>query len=147
MTLLLCACAAKKETADSADPAVPSIVEEEPEKEISVPEGTWGTASMGYEADGTVYPEYHARFTDTKILYGHETKAGFEEDHSDSISRLERTEEGGFRIWAQTPEGHRYTYRTSGEDPDVLEYYDTWDEEEFPEMYRGGASLWRVISD
>ena len=34
-------------------------------------------------------------------------------------------------------------YRTAENDPDVLEYYETWNEAEFPDMYRGGASLSR----
>ncbi len=40
--------------------------------------------------------------------------------------------------------GIQYTYQTAEGDADILEYYETWDEENFSEMYRGGASLSRI---
>ncbi len=33
--------------------------------------------------------------------------------------------------------------QTSESDENVLEYYETWNEEEFPDTYSGGASLSR----
>ena len=51
--------------------------------------GTWQTASMAYEADGTMYPEYFVRFTDSEILYGHMKNGDFIPDHSDKIIHLE----------------------------------------------------------
>lgn len=109
----------------------------------SIP-GTWQTASMGYEDDGTMYPEYYVQFTDSDIVYGHMKDDVFTPDHSDRISSSEETGPGVFRIQAEAANGVRYTYQTSESDVDVLEYYETWDGEYFPEMYRGGASLVRI---
>ena len=105
--------------------------------------GTWQTASMAYEADGTMYPEYYVRFTDSEILYGHMKNGDFIPDHSDKIIHLEMTASDGFKVQAEAANGVQYTYRTSANDRDILEYYETWNEGSFPEMYRGGASLSR----
>ena len=105
--------------------------------------GTWQTASMAYEADGTMYPEYFVRFTDSEILYGHMKNGDFTPDHSDKIIHLEMIASGGFKIQAEAANGVQYTYQTSANDRDILEYYETWNEGSFPEMYRGGASLSR----
>ena len=105
--------------------------------------GTWQTASMGYEDDETIQPEYYIQFTDSDINYGHMKNGAFVLDHSDKITLFEDTEAGGFRIQAESSNGTQYTYQTSKEDADLLEYYETWNEAEFPEMYRGGASLSR----
>ena len=64
-------------------------------------------------------------------------------NHSDKIRLLEDTTAGGYRIQAESSNGTQYTYQTSEEDADLLEYYETWNEAEFPEMYRAGASLSR----
>ncbi len=53
---------------------------------------------------------------------------------------------GKYNIQAETIGGSRYTYRTNKDDNDILEYYETWNEEEFPKKYRGGASLTRDSS-
>lgn len=106
-------------------------------------EGTWQSASMGYEADGSLYPEYYVRFTDTEICYGHLNGGEFIADHADRILSLAKTAAGGIRIQAEASNGVRYTYQTCESDPNVLEYFETWREEDFPEMYRGGASLFR----
>ena len=98
---------------------------------------------MGYADDGTMSPEYHVRFTDAEIVYGHIKDGEFVSDHSDKISRLEETAAGGFKVQAESSNGVRYTYQTCESDADILEYFETWREEEFPEMYRGGASLSR----
>ena len=105
--------------------------------------GTWQTASMQYADDGTVYPEYHVQFTDSDILYGHMKDGQFVLDHSDRIVHLEKTAAGGFIVQAEASNGTQYTYQTCESDDDILEYYETWREEDFPDMYRGGASLSR----
>ena len=105
--------------------------------------GTWQTVSMGYEADETIQPEYYVQFTDSDINYGHMKDGAFVLDHSDKIRLLEDTTAGGYRIQAESSNGTPYTYQTSEEDADLLEYYETWDEADFPEMYRAGASLSR----
>ena len=105
--------------------------------------GTWQTASVGYEADGTMQPEYYVCFTDTEILYGHMKDGAFVLDHSDRIVRFEKTAAGGYRVQAEASNGVQYTYQTCESDDAVLEYYETWQEEAFAETYRGGASLSR----
>ena len=105
--------------------------------------GTWQTASMAYEADGTMYPEYYVRFTDSEILYGHMKNGNFISDHSDKIIRRETTASDGLKVQAEASNGVQYTYQTSASDREILEYYETWNEDDFPEMYRGGASLSR----
>ncbi|MCR5756268.1 MAG: hypothetical protein K6G30_15825 [Acetatifactor sp.] len=107
--------------------------------------GTWQTASMRYEDDGTVFPEYDVQFTDSDIIYGHMKDGIFTQDHADKIISLEATATGGFKVQAKAANGIEYTYRTCENDKDVLEYYETWMEEDFPEMYRGGASLSKKV--
>ena len=104
---------------------------------------TWQTASIGYADDGSMQPEYYVRFSDSDILYGHLKNGQFVLDHSDKIVALEETPTGGFRVQAQASNGAQYTFRTCESDDTILEYYETWREEEFAEMYRGGASLSR----
>ncbi len=106
----------------------------------SIP-GTWQTASMGYAADGMMQPEYYVQFSDSDILYGHLKNGQFLLDHADKILSLEETPSGGYRVQAQASNGVRYTFQTCESDDTILEYYETWREEEFAEMYRGGASL------
>ena len=106
--------------------------------------GVWQTASMAYEADGSMYPEYYVWFTDTDIVYGHMKDGEFVFDHSDKISLLQETAAGRFKVQATGSNGVQYTYQTSEGDDSVLEYYETWREEDFPAMYRGGASLSRL---
>jgi hypothetical protein len=109
---------------------------------LSIP-GTWQTASMGYADDGTMQPEYFVRFTKSEILYGHLKDGQFVLDYSDNICSLEETANGGTRVQAEAANGVQYTFQTSESDNAVLEYYETWQEEDFAEMYRGGASLSR----
>ena len=90
-----------------------------------------------------MYPEYFVRFTDSEILYGHMKNEDFTPDHSDKIIHLEMIASGGFKVQAEAANGVQYTYQTSASDRDILEYYETWNEGSFPEMYRGGASLSR----
>ena len=103
--------------------------------------GIWQTASMGYDVDGTVQPEYYVEFTRSDILYGHMKDGKFLVDHSDAIRYLEESASGIIKVQAEADNGVRYTYQTSESDEDILEYYETWDEDEFSEKYSGGASL------
>ena len=64
-------------------------------------------------------------------------------DHSDPITLFEETSEGKYKVQASASNGVQYTYRTSASDNSVLEYYETWDEADFPEKYSGGSSLSR----
>ena len=64
-------------------------------------------------------------------------------DRTDTVSCFEKTAAGGFTIRAEAANGVRYTFRTGESDHDVLEYFETWNEADFPESYRGGASLSR----
>ena len=106
--------------------------------------GTWETGSIGYEADdGTVQPLYYVQFTDSEINYGHLKEGEFVSEYSDKISLIEEPEEGRYKVQAETSNGGKYTYQTCETDKDTLEYFDTWDEKEFPEKYSGGASLSR----
>jgi hypothetical protein len=109
----------------------------------SVISGTWQTASIGYEVDGELQPEYYVQFTDAAIIYGHMADNAFEPDHFDSISHFEELEDGVYKIQAESDNGVKYTYQTAEGDPDILEYYQTWDENEFSDKYSGGASLSR----
>ena len=108
-------------------------------------EGTWQTASMGYESDGDIQPEYYVQFTDKEINYGHMKGSEFVLDHADKISLIEETS-NGYRVKAEGQNNVKYTYQTSESDKDVLEYFETWDENEFPDMYRGGASLSKQLN-
>jgi hypothetical protein len=107
--------------------------------------GTWQTASMVYAADGTMQPEYYVRFTDSDIRYGHLKDGQFVLDHADQILSLGAAPAGGIRVQAEAANGAQYTYQTCESDDSVLEYYETWREEDFPEMYRGGVSLSRCL--
>ena len=109
---------------------------------LSIP-GTWQTASIVSEEDGTAHPAYHVRFTDSEILYGHMKDEAFVVDHTDSVSRFEKTAAGGFEVRAEAANGVQYTFRTSESDDTIMEYYETWNEADFPAMYRGGSSLSR----
>ena len=88
-------------------------------------------------------PEYDVRFTASDIQYGHVKDGAFVLDHSDQIMHAERTAAGGFKVQAVSSDGVPYTYQTCESDADILEYYETWEEDAFPDMYRGGASLSR----
>ena len=105
--------------------------------------GMWQSASMAYADGGNLQPEYYVRFTDSEILYGHLKDGQFVFDRADGIASLEQAAGGGIRVQAESSNGVRYTYQTCESDDTVLEYYETWREEDFPEQYRGGASLSR----
>ena len=105
--------------------------------------GTWQTASIGYEADGEIQPEYYVQFGDEEIIYGHMDNNSFVPDHFDSISLFEELKDGGYKIQAESEDGVQYTYQSAEGDADILEYYGTWNEDEFSEKYSGSASLSR----
>ncbi len=120
-----------------------------PDIEASVAEeysltGTWQTASIGYEVDDTMQPEYYVQFSGMNINYGHMKDGDFVLDHTDAIDTIESLSTG-CKIMAVSENGVKYTYQTSEGDENVLEYYGTWEENEFPDKYSGGASLSRVL--
>ena len=103
----------------------------------------WSTASMVTDESGNVAPEWTVVFGETTIDYGHVEDGKFVADHSDKITLLEQYSEHSFKIQAESGSGVKYTYQTSASDETVLEYYETWDEEEYPDTYSGSASLCR----
>ena len=105
--------------------------------------GTWQTASIGYEEDGEMQPEYYVQFGDSQIIYGHMQDGDFVPDHSDNIALIEQLESGGYRVQAESEKGVQYTYQTAESDENIMEYYETWNEDEFPDKYSGSASLSR----
>lgn len=105
--------------------------------------GTWQTASIGYVDGDDMQPEYYVQFTETEVNYGHMKDGAFAVDHSDKISEIEITASGEYKVKAESANGVQYIYQTSEDDSDVLEYYEAWNENDFSEMYRGGASLSR----
>ena len=113
---------------------------------VTPPDGTWETASMGYEYYGISQPEYYVQFTDTEIQYKHMKEDELVLDHTNKIVSLKQTKTGGYVIQAETSEGGQYTYRSDDSDPNVLEYYWTWNEDEFSKSYSAGASLWKLTS-
>ena len=108
--------------------------------DLAIP-GIWQTASFGYDDDGSMQPEYYVWFTDSEIQYGHMRNDEFSLDHSDKIKSIEISASGGFRVQAENSNGFKYTYQTCEDDSSILEYYGTWDENEFSETYSGSASL------
>ena len=113
---------------------------------VEPPDGIWVTASVGYEYDGVSQPEYYVQFTDTEIQYKHRNDEELVPDHANQIVSLKNTPTGGYIIQAETSDGGQYTYRSNESDENILEYYSTWDEEEFPHQYNAGASLWKLTS-
>ncbi len=139
---------ADPEIIGGADEPATIIIESEPEDNktdnpLSI-SGTWVTASMGYEYYGETQAEYYVQFTDTDVNYLHKKAGALVLDHSDRINNIEETATGGFIVQAETVGGNRYTYRTGEGDKDTLEYYGTWNEDDFSDMYSGGASLTRL---
>ena len=88
-------------------------------------------------------PEYYVQFERLQINYGHMKDGDFIVDHTDDISYLDETEPGKYIVQAESSTGVQYTLKTAGSDNNVLEYYETWNEYEFSDAYRGGSSLTR----
>jgi hypothetical protein len=140
---LLSGCGGKHNAAETAEPALTAAPAGTAAPAEHALTGTWQTASIGFEADGTMAPEYYVQFTDTEVVYGHMRDGEFVSDHADRIARLEQTAAGGFIVQAEASNGVQYSYQTSEGDDTVLEYYETWNESDFPATYSGGASLSR----
>ena len=109
--------------------------------------GTWETASQGYEYFDTPQAEYYVRFMDSEIVYGHMQDDEFVFDHSDKIVDQEEMAEGRYKVKAETANGGQYTYMTSESGNDLLFYYMTWDEDEFPDQLSGSSSIGRISSE
>ena len=56
--------------------------------------GTWQTASMSSNADGTLAPSRYIQFTSADIKYGQMKDGAFVEDYSDKITKLEKKHDG-----------------------------------------------------
>ena len=54
------------------------------------------------------------------------------------------TTPGKYKVQAESSNGTHYTYLTCESDNSIMEYYETWKEEDFPETYSIGASLSRL---
>ena len=104
--------------------------------------GTWKSASVVEKEGEQAQPEFYVRFTRTEIQYGHMSAEGeFVNDRSDKITRLDMNIEGRFLIQAESTKAGKYTFKTSENDLGVMEYYTTWNEEEFADKYVGGSSI------
>ena len=106
-------------------------------------EGMWMTASMVPDADGEVAPEWYVEFAGEVINYGHMVDDEFVVDHSDEVECQAADSEGNVMVQAETADGIQYTYMISSSDKDVLEYYESWNEDEFDSTYSGSGSLTR----
>ena len=106
-------------------------------------DATWSTSSMVPDEFGNVVPEWSVVFEDMNIVYGHVSGGNFVVDHTDEISSFEQYGEHSFKIEAESASGVQYTYKTSEKDENILEYYETWDEDKYADTYSGGASLFK----
>ena len=106
-------------------------------------EARWSTSSMVPDEFGNISAEWVVEFEDMMIHYGHVVDGEFVVDHTDIIRYLEQYGEHSFKIKSETASGVQYTYKTSENDENILEYYETWDEVEYADTYSGGASLTR----
>lgn len=103
--------------------------------------GTWQTASMSGNADGTLAPSRYIQFTSADIKYGQMKDGAFVEEYSDKITKLEKTDAGGFIVQAEAANGVKYTFKTSDTDVNTMEYYETWTESEYAEKYSASGSI------
>lgn len=103
--------------------------------------GTWQTASMSGNADGTLAPSRYIQFTSADIKYGQMKDGAFVEEYSDKITKLEKTAAGGFIVQAEAANGVKYTFKTSDTDVNTMEYYETWTESEYAEKYSASGSI------
>lgn len=103
--------------------------------------GTWQTASMSSNADGTLAPSRYIQFTSADIKYGQMKDGAFVEEYSDKITKLEKTDAGGFIVQAEAANGVKYTFKTSDTDANTMEYYETWTESEYAEKYSASGSI------
>ena len=73
--------------------------------------GTWQTASMSSNADGTLAPSRYIQFTSADIKYGQMKDGAFVEEYSDKITKLEKTAAGNTMRHGQNPNTPRSTPR------------------------------------
>ncbi|MBP3754776.1 MAG: hypothetical protein J6I66_07955 [Lachnospiraceae bacterium] len=106
-------------------------------------DGMWATASMVPDENGDVQPEWYVEFEGYAINYGHMEGDKFVVDHSDDVQCQMSDSDGNLFVQAENADGIQYTYRVSGDDKDVLEYYETWNEDEYADTYSGSTSLSR----
>lgn len=106
-------------------------------------DGMWATASMVPDENGDVQPEWYVEFEGYAINYGHMEGDKFVVDHSDDVQCQMSDSDGNLFVQAENADGIQYTYRVSEDDKDVLEYYETWNEDEYADTYSGSASLSR----
>lgn len=106
-------------------------------------DGMWATASMVPDENGDVQPEWYVEFVGYAINYGHMDGDEFVVDHSDDVQLQMSDSAGNLFVQAETADGIQYTYKISDDDKDVLEYYETWNEDEYADTYSGSASLSR----
>lgn len=106
-------------------------------------DGMWATASMVPDENGDVQPEWYVEFEGYAINYGHMEEDKFVVDHSDDVQCQMSDSDGNLFVQAENADGIQYTYRVSEDDKDVLEYYETWNEDEYADTYSGSASLSR----
>lgn len=115
---------------------------EETDTDVSVDiSGTWQSATIA-DIEKEYPAEFYVQFTETEIQYGSMTDEGeFTLDHSDKVNSCEVSESGIVKVKAESANGVQYTYMTSEDDATVMEYYETWNEEEFSSTYSAGASI------
>lgn len=145
--VLLCisitACGTVKESKESGANTESETEPENMENETETIVGMWQTVSIGYAEGDSLQPMYYVQFTDSEVKYGHLADGAFSLDHADKIESIEKLADGRYRVQAETVLGIKYTYQTSEGDPTIMEYYETWEESEFPAKYSGSASLMR----
>lgn len=114
---------------------------QEPSTEPSSIEGIWGSNSISGENDN--FPAtYYVQFTDSTIDYGHMTNSGeFEVDFSNKISAIIEVSPGVFCVQAKTDDGRPYTYQTNEDDHSIMDYYSTWDKNEYDSNYSASDSI------
>lgn len=137
------------ETETETEATTGSESETETEKEteasdaVTIP-GTWQTVSIG-AADDAGAPVHYVQFAAKEINYGKMKGGKFELEYSDKISRIEEISKGRFLVQAESSGGTQYTYRTAETDSDVMEYYASWNEDEFADTYSAGESLMKSV--
>ena len=129
------------ETAISSTQEPSSETSSEPSSETSSIEGIWGSNSISGENDN--FPAtYYVQFTDSTIDYGHMTNSGkFEVDFSNKISAIIEVSPGVFCVQAKTDDGRPYTYQTNEDDHSIMDYYSTWDKNEYDSNYSASDSI------
>ncbi|SFU85977.1 hypothetical protein [Butyrivibrio sp. INlla21] len=131
--------ATSEDSADAASSTKSDATDAKSGASVSI-DGTWSTASIGYMDGDDMQPEWYVQFKDSSIDYGHKKNGEFVVDHSDKIDSAEKTA-NGYKIQATSSTGVQYTLQTAETDSSMIEYYETWDDSQFPDAYRGGSSL------